>query len=100
MLQRVFVADLDQARLLAEADRLRSALLTSISHDLRTPLASVLGALTSLRSFNEQYDPATRDELLRTAQEEAERLNRFVGNLLDITRLESGALEMRSESGD
>ena len=57
-------AEIDQTRVLRETERLRSALLTSISHDLRTPLASVLGALTSLRSFNEQYDPATRDELL------------------------------------
>jgi two-component system sensor histidine kinase KdpD len=93
-------AEIDQTRVLRETERLRSALLTSISHDLRTPLASVLGALTSLRSFDAQYDPATRDELLRTAQEEAERLNRFVGNLLDITRLESGALEVRRDMAD
>ncbi len=93
-------AEIDQTRVLRETERLRSALLTSISHDLRTPLASVLGALTSLRSFDAQYDPATRDDLLRTAQEEAERLNRFVGNLLDITRLESGALEVRRDMAD
>jgi two-component system sensor histidine kinase KdpD len=78
---------------MAETERLRSALLTSISHDLRTPLASILGSITSLRSYGDAYDEATRDELSATIQEEAERLNRFVGNLLDMTRLESGALE-------
>jgi two-component system sensor histidine kinase KdpD len=87
--------DIDEARLLAETERLRSALLTSISHDLRTPLASIIGAITSLRSYGEGYDVMTRTELMSTVQDEAERLNRFVGNLLDMTRLESGALEPR-----
>jgi two-component system, OmpR family, sensor histidine kinase KdpD len=86
-------ADVDEARILAETERLRSALLTSISHDLRTPLAAVLGAVTSLRSYGELYDQATRDELTSTIQDEAERLNRFVTNLLDITRVEAGILE-------
>ena len=85
--------DIDEARLLAETERLRSALLTSISHDLRTPLASIIGAITSLRSYGEGYDVMDRTELMATVQDEAERLNRFVGNLLDMTRLESGALE-------
>ena len=85
--------DIDEARLLAETERLRSALLTSISHDLRTPLASIIGAITSLRSYGAAYDVMTRTELMQTVQEEAERLNRFVGNLLDMTRIESGALE-------
>jgi two-component system sensor histidine kinase KdpD len=85
--------DIDEARLLAETERLRSALLTSISHDLRTPLASIIGAITSLRSYGAGYDIMTRTELMATVQDEAERLNRFVGNLLDMTRLESGALE-------
>jgi len=85
--------DIDEARLLAETERLRSALLTSISHDLRTPLASIIGAITSLRSYGEGYDIMARTELMATVQDEAERLNRFVGNLLDMTRLESGALE-------
>jgi two-component system, OmpR family, sensor histidine kinase KdpD len=95
-LERVRLAqDVDEARLMAETERLRSALLTSISHDLRTPLASILGSITSLRSYGDAYDEATRDELSATIQEEAERLNRFVGNLLDMTRLESGALELK-----
>src|SRR5271154_1512450 len=89
--------DIDEARLLAETERLRSALLTSISHDLRTPLASIIGAITSLRSYGEGYDPAARAELMSTLQEEAERLNRFVANLLDLTRLESGAVELKLE---
>jgi two-component system sensor histidine kinase KdpD len=78
-------ADIDQARLGAERERLRSAMLTSVSHDLRTPLASIIGALSSLRSYRDRYDAATRDELLGTALSEAERLDRFVGNLLDMT---------------
>jgi two-component system sensor histidine kinase KdpD len=89
------VADVDEARVVAEGERLRSALLTSISHDLRTPLASILGSITSLRSYGELYDPKARDELAATIQDEAERLNRFVTNLLDMSRLEAGALKPR-----
>jgi two-component system sensor histidine kinase KdpD len=87
------VEDVDRARLVAETDRLRAALLTSISHDLRTPLASILGSATSLR---EAKDPATQVELIRNIQDEAERLNRFIGNLLDMTRLESGPLRLQT----
>src|SRR5204863_139956 len=78
----------------------RTVVLTSISHDLRTPLASILGTVSGLRSFPEKYDAAQREELLATLQEEAERLNRFVANLLDMTRLESGALELKLELSD
>ncbi|HEX4111157.1 MAG TPA: sensor histidine kinase KdpD [Stellaceae bacterium] len=88
-------ADIAGARMTAETERLRSALLTSISHDLRTPLASIIGALTSIRSYGDSYDKAARDELMATIQAEAERLNRFIGNLLDMTRLESGAVEFK-----
>jgi len=93
-------ADIAGARMTAETERLRSALLTSISHDLRTPLASIIGALTSLRSFGARYDDATRDELMATIQSEAERLNRFIGNLLDMTRLESGGIALKSSLVD
>jgi two-component system sensor histidine kinase KdpD len=86
------VEDVDRARLVAETDRLRAALLTSISHDLRTPLASILGSATSLTT----QDEATRLELIRNIQDEAERLNRFIGNLLDMTRLETGPLRLDS----
>jgi two-component system sensor histidine kinase KdpD len=97
-IERISLAKgLDEARVLAETERLRGALLTSISHDLRTPLASILGTVSSLRSFPEKYAPAEREELLTTLQEEAERLNRFVSNLLDMTRLESGAIELNLE---
>jgi two-component system sensor histidine kinase KdpD len=92
-----FAEDVDRAHVTAETERLRAALLTSISHDLRTPLASILGALTSLRSYGEIYDAKTRDELMATIQSEAERLNRFIGNLLDMTRLESGAMALKPE---
>ena len=77
---------------------MRSAMLTSVSHDLRTPLASIIGALSSLRSYRDRYDEATRDELLGTALSEAERLDRFVGNLLDMTRLDAGAISPRREA--
>ena len=86
------VQDLDRAKLLTETDRLRQALLTSISHDLRTPLASVLGAASTLRDLDGALDPASKTELLGTVIDEAERLNRFIANLLDMTRLEAGAV--------
>ena len=93
-IERVNLArDLHLARLQVETDRLRSALLTSISHDLRTPLASILGSATSLRSQAIVLDQPTREALLGTIIDESDRLNRFIGNLLDMTRLESGALK-------
>jgi two-component system sensor histidine kinase KdpD len=96
-IERVSLArDLHQTRLQVETDRLRSALLTSISHDLRTPLASILGSATSLRSQDAILDRPTKDALLGTIIDESDRLNRFIGNLLDMTRLESGALKPRS----
>jgi two-component system sensor histidine kinase KdpD len=90
------VEDVDRARLVAETDRLRAALLTSISHDLRTPLASILGSATSLAANGDALDAATRLDLARNIQDEAERLNRFIGNLLDMTRLEAGPLPLRT----
>ncbi len=92
------VEDVDRARLEAERDRLRQALLTSISHDLRTPLASILGSASSLAAG--PMPEAMRDTLIRTIQEEAERLNRFIGNLLDMTRIESGPLKPRAGLAD
>jgi two-component system, OmpR family, sensor histidine kinase KdpD len=94
------VRRLGEERVRAESDRLRAALLTSISHDLRTPLASILGTVSSLRSYADKYDAADRDELLATLESEAERLNRFVGNLLDMTRLESGTIDMKLDLVD
>lgn len=85
------VADVDNARLAAEADKLRSALLTSLSHDLKTPLASILGSAGTLRDYSTALPEPDRADLLSTVVEESERLNRFIANLLDMTRLESGA---------
>jgi two-component system sensor histidine kinase KdpD len=100
-IERIRLAkQIDQNKLLAETEQLRSALLTSISHDLRTPLASIMGAISSLRAYGAQYDAATRDELLTTAQDESERMNRFIGNLLDMTRLDAGAVKPRLEPCD
>ena len=86
------VQDIDRARIAAETEKLRSALLTSISHDLRTPLASILGSASSLKDYRQTLDETAQDELIGTIQEEAERLNHFIANLLDMTRLESGAI--------
>jgi two-component system sensor histidine kinase KdpD len=78
---------------LAEADRLRSALLTSISHDLKTPLAAIMGAAGTLREFAPALPEQDRADLLSTVLDESERLNRFIANLLDMTKIESGAME-------
>jgi two-component system sensor histidine kinase KdpD len=86
------VEDLDRAKRAAETDKLRSALLTSISHDLKTPLAAVLGAASTLRSLSDALDEHAKADLLTTIVEESERLNRFIANLLDMTKLESGAI--------
>ncbi|KQO70780.1 histidine kinase [Methylobacterium sp. Leaf87] len=86
------VESLDRAERAAETDRLRQALLTSISHDLRTPLASVFGAATTLRDLDDALPRDAKADLLETIIAEAERLNRFIVNLLDMTRLEAGAV--------
>lgn len=87
------VDDLDRAQLAVEADRLRSALLTSISHDLKTPLAAILGAAGTLKDYSGALPDEDRTELLTTVVDEAERLNRFIANLLDMTRIEAGAMQ-------
>jgi two-component system sensor histidine kinase KdpD len=100
-IERIHLAgEADRARIASETEKLRSALLTSISHDLRTPLASILGSATSLKQYPNQLSEADRAELLTTIQEESERLNHFIANLLDMTRLESGALAPRLEAVD
>ena len=86
------VENMDRVQRTAETERLRTALLTSISHDLKTPLASVLGSASTLRELNEKLTDSEQAELLSTIIEESERLNRFIANLLDMTRLESGAV--------
>ncbi|NVN92796.1 MAG: sensor histidine kinase KdpD [Desulfuromonadales bacterium] len=90
----------EQAQILQARENLERALLNSISHDLRSPLASITGVLSSLRDEGAHLDESARQELLDTACGEAERLNRFVGNLLDMTRIEAGALRLRREACD
>jgi two-component system, OmpR family, sensor histidine kinase KdpD len=89
-----------EAQLLKARDSLERALLNSISHDLRTPLAAITGALSAVLDEGERLKEESRTELLVTARQEAGRLNRFVGNLLDMTRLEAGALRPRLELCD
>jgi two-component system sensor histidine kinase KdpD len=90
------VEDLDDAKRRVEADRLRTALLTSISHDLKTPLAAILGAAGTLKGFSSELNDQGKIDLISTIVEESERLNRFIANLLDMTRLESGAIKPRT----
>lgn len=92
-IERVHLAeDVDRAKLTAETDRLRTSLLTSISHDLKTPLAAILGAGSTLRDYDKELSDEGKTELLSTVITESERLNRFIANLLDMTKLESGAI--------
>ncbi|GAA3248560.1 sensor histidine kinase KdpD [Nonomuraea helvata] len=82
----------EQAKPLAEADRMRTALLAAVSHDLRTPLAAAKASVDSLRSPDIDWSPQDHDELLDTAHESLARLDRLVENLLDMSRLQAGAL--------
>jgi two-component system sensor histidine kinase KdpD len=86
------VDDFDRTKRTMETERLRAALLTSLSHDLKTPLAAIFGAAGMLRELGDRLSAADRDELLSTIIGESERLNRFIANLLDMTKLESGAV--------
>lgn len=100
-IERVYlVEDMDRARRTIETERLRSALLTSLSHDLKTPLASVLGSAETLKDFAANLSESQKADLLLTIIEEAERLNRFIANLLDMTRLEAGAVVPNSSPHD
>ena len=87
----------DTVELDTVAVELQRALLNSVSHNLRAPLASIIGVLDSLMEDHRLLDEQTKLELLRSAREEAERLNRLVGNLLEMTRLEGGAIHLRIE---
>jgi two-component system sensor histidine kinase KdpD len=85
------------AEVAQSAEKLQTALLNTISHNLRTPLATITGVLSTLNDQHTQLDEETRRSLGETAMQEAERLNRLVGNLLDMTRLEAGALRLVRE---
>jgi two-component system sensor histidine kinase KdpD len=91
------VADLEQARLVSETEQLRSALLSSVSHDLRTPLASIIGSTTSLLEYGKSISEQDRHELLEMVVDEAQRLDRHIQNLLDMTRLGQGSLSLQRD---
>jgi two-component system sensor histidine kinase KdpD len=82
-----------RAKVLEESDHLKSALLSSVSHELRSPLATIKASITSLRSSNVQWSSPAREDLLASVDDETDHLNRLVGNLLDMSRIESGALK-------
>lgn len=97
-LERAYLAEAaHHAEMRIETERLRNSLLSSVSHDLRTPLATITGAVTTILDDGGRVDAGTRQELLESVREEAERLNRLVQNLLEMTRLESGALQLHRE---
>ena len=93
----ILTEETQRAQVQIETERLRSSLLSSVSHDLRTPLAAITGAASSMLEGGATLDVSTHRELLQTIYEEADRLNRLVGNLLEMTRLESGAFEVHKE---
>ena len=95
-----FAEKAHSAEILEATERLQTALLNSISHDLRTPLVSVIGVLSSLQEEGMELDDAARRNLIQVAREEAERLNHLIANLLDVTRLEAGALKVSRQPSD
>ena len=90
-------AEADQIRLDIETERLRNSLLSAVSHDLRTPLSVITGASSTLLENDQSLNPEVRRELAASVLDESERLNRLVANLLDMTRLQAGALELRKQ---
>jgi two-component system sensor histidine kinase KdpD len=97
-IERVALVDeAQQARLRSETERLRNSLLSAVSHDLRTPLATITGSASALVEGEVTLDPATRRELAQAIEDEADRLNRLVQNLLEMTRLESGGIRVRKD---
>lgn len=89
----LLLAAATRARILEESDRLKSSLLSSVSHELRTPLATIKAAATSLRDETVAWDTEARSELLTAIEEETDRLDQLVGNLLNLSRIEAGALK-------
>ena len=100
-LERAHVAQaLEESRVETEAERLRGTMLASLSHDLRTPIAGVLGAASSLRAYGDRHDAQTRDGLLASIESEATRMQRYVEKLLDMTRLDAGSIKAQIEPLD
>jgi two-component system, OmpR family, sensor histidine kinase KdpD len=87
----------EETRFHMQTEQMRSSLLSAMSHDLRTPLASITGAASTLRSQADRLPLETRQELLESISDETDRLSRLVGNLLDMTRFESGVVELRRD---
>ncbi len=83
----------NNSRILEESDRLKTSLLNSVSHELRSPLAAIKASVSSLRSGAVNWETSARQDLLETVEEETDHLNLLVGNLLDMSRIESGALK-------
>jgi two-component system sensor histidine kinase KdpD len=98
--QQRLMAEAEAAKPIAEADRMRAALLAAVSHDLRTPLASAKAAVTSLRSDDVEWDEDDYGELLATADESLDKLARLVENLLDMSRLQAGAMSVFPRPAD
>ncbi|MFZ5905526.1 MAG: sensor histidine kinase [Chloroflexota bacterium] len=97
-LERAHLAEAEsRAKVLEESDRLKSAILSSVSHELRTPLSTIKAASSSLRSNEVSWDSPARPELIAAIDDEADHLNLLVGNLLDMSRIESGALKPKRE---
>lgn len=97
-LERILLADeLAEARLVSETEQLRSALLSSVSHDLRTPLASIIGSASSLLELGDSFSKEDRRELLATVLSESRRLDRYIQNLLDMTRLGQGKINLHRD---
>jgi two-component system sensor histidine kinase KdpD len=100
-LERAHVAKaLEESRVETEAERLRGTMLASLSHDLRTPIAGVLGAASSLRAYGDRHDAQTRDGLLVSIEDEATRMQRYIEKLLDMTRLDAGGIRAHIEPLD
>ena len=98
-LERAHIARaFEEARVEMDAEKLRATMLASLSHDLKTPIAGILGAVSSLRAYGERHDVATRAELLAGIESEADRMQRYVVKLLDMTRLDAGGVKARLEA--
>jgi two-component system sensor histidine kinase KdpD len=94
------VQEMTKAQVLAETDRLRTALLSSISHDFRTPLSGILASATALIQQGRSFNATATAELLGNVRDQAERMNRYVANLLDMIKLESGSISVKLEPTD
>lgn len=90
-------ASIEEQRLISESEQLRSTLLSSISHDLRTPLVSIIGSATTLKTYRNQISERDQNELIRTILEQGERLSRFVENLLNMVRMSHGGLRLQRD---